>query len=66
MRQLDKIRRTISMYANMTNIKWDYGRADVLAGEVSLPKKAVHRRFCVEKNIGEVEIAEKIWGFIEG
>lgn len=66
MKQLKKNRRAISMYAQMTNIKWDYSQADVLAGEVSLPKKFEHRRFCVEKDLGEVEIAEKIWGIIDG
>jgi hypothetical protein len=65
-RQLPKIRREISMYAQMTNIKWDYSRVDALAGEVSLPKKSVHRRFVVEKDLGEVEIADKIWGIMEG
>ena len=66
MKRLGKNRRAISMYAEMTNIKWDYGRADVLAGEVSLPKQMVHRRFCVEKDLGEVEIAEKLWEVIDG
>lgn len=66
MKRLGKNRRAISMYAEMTNIKWDYGRADVLAGEVSLPKQMVHRRFCVEKDLGELEIAEKLWEVIEG
>ena len=66
MKQLKRNRRAISMYAQMTNIKWDYGQTDVLAGEVSLPKKKEHRRFCVEKDLGEVEIAERIWGIIEG
>ena len=65
-KKLTKIARTISMYAEMTKIKWDYTKADVLAGEVSLPKTFEHRRFNVEKDLGDVEIAEKIWGFIEG
>lgn len=66
MKQLKRNRRAISMYAQMTNIKWDYSQTDVLAGEVSLPKTFEHRRFCVEKDLGEVEIAERIWGIIEG
>jgi hypothetical protein len=37
-----------------------------LAGEVALPKRFEHRRFCVEKDLGEVEIAEKLWGIIDG
>eukprot|EP00956_Cyclotella_meneghiniana_P029505 scaffold71560_cov24-Cyclotella_meneghiniana.AAC.1 len=65
-KQLTKIARTISMYAEMTKIKWDYTKADVLAGEISLPKRFEHVRFCVEKDLGDVEIAEKIWGYIEG
>ena len=58
----------------MTNIKWDYSAcsSDLLAGEVSLPGKSVHKRFCIEKNgsssavNSEYEIADKLWRMIEG
>ncbi|KAL7483254.1 hypothetical protein ACHAW6_008904 [Cyclotella cf. meneghiniana] len=65
-KELPKIRRVISMYAQMTNIKWDYSQVKVLAGEVSLPHKFIHRRFSIEKDLSEFEIAEQIWGIIEG
>ena len=67
--KLKKHKHELSLHALMTNIKWDYNQKDVLAGEVSVPKKAVHRRFVIEKENhggGEVEIAEKLWGMIEG
>lgn len=65
-KELPKIRRVISMYAQMTNIKWDYSQVKVLAGEVSLPNKFIHRRFSIEKDLSEFEIAEQIWGIMEG
>ncbi|KAL7540468.1 hypothetical protein ACHAXR_010165 [Thalassiosira sp. AJA248-18] len=47
--------------------KWDYNRLDVLAGEVSVPSKCVHRKFEIEKGeLSEFEIAERLWGMIEG
>lgn len=66
-RKLPKIKQELSLHALMTNIKWDYHRTDVLAGEVSIPAKAVHRRFVIEKDdLSEFEIAERLWCMIEG
>ena len=67
-KQLPKIKNELSLHALMTNIKWDYGRVDVLAGEVSIPKKSLHKRFVIDKSSGESEyvIAEKLWEMIEG
>ncbi|KAL3802356.1 hypothetical protein HJC23_007181 [Cyclotella cryptica] len=65
-KQIPRIRREFSMYAQMTNIKWDYSHVDALAGEVSLPHKFIHRRFSIEKDLPEFEIAEQIWSIIEG
>lgn len=66
-RNLPKIKRELSLHATMTNIKWDYSRSDALAGEVSVPTRAVHRRFVIDKgDLGEFEIAEKLWEMIEG
>ena len=68
-----KITRELGLHAILTNIKWDYARSgpDVLAGEVSIPEKAVHRRFEFEIDRGdgsasEYEIAERLWKTIEG
>ena len=64
---LPKIKQEISLHALMTNIKWDYNRTDVLAGEVSIPSVSVHRRFEIEKDgLSDFEIAERLWGMIEG
>ena len=66
-RMIPKIKKELSLHATMTNIKWDYGRLDVLAGEVSIPGKSVHRRFAIEREeMGEFEIAERLWGMVEG
>lgn len=66
---LPKIKNELSLHALMTNIKWDYNRrSNVLAGEVSIPAKSVHRRFVIERDgdLNEFEIAERLWGMIEG
>ena len=68
MKNIPKIKHELTLHALMTNIKWDYGRVDVLAGEVSIPKKSLHKRFVIDKSSGESEyvIAEKLWEMIEG
>ncbi|KAL7527633.1 hypothetical protein ACHAXR_002050 [Thalassiosira sp. AJA248-18] len=66
-KRLKKNKHELSLHALMTNIKWDYNRLDVLAGEVSVPSKCVHRKFEIEKGeLSEFEIAERLWGMIEG
>mmetsp|Transcript_6769 Transcript_6769/g.14658 ORF Transcript_6769/g.14658 Transcript_6769/m.14658 type:complete len:210 (+) Transcript_6769:97-726(+) len=66
-RNLPKIKRELSLHGLMTNIKWDYNRTGVLAGEISMPGRKVHRRFVIDKEeFGEFEIAERLWDLIEG
>mmetsp|Transcript_2363 Transcript_2363/g.5112 ORF Transcript_2363/g.5112 Transcript_2363/m.5112 type:complete len:205 (-) Transcript_2363:124-738(-) len=65
-KEVPKIKMRYSLFANMTNVKWDYSRTNVLAGEVSIPSKAVHKQFEIPKNIPEFEIAEMFWNVIEG
>ncbi|KAL9180280.1 hypothetical protein ACHAXT_008250 [Thalassiosira profunda] len=66
-RDLPKIKHELSLHAVMTNVKWDYSKTDVLAGEVSIPSRAVHRRFEIPRGeLGEYEIAERLWRMIEG
>eukprot|EP00984_Skeletonema_dohrnii_P033173 scaffold28842_cov145-Skeletonema_dohrnii-CCMP3373.AAC.2 len=67
MKNIPKIKHELTLHAMMTNIKWDYSSADKLRGEVSLNKRGVLREFEIEKEEqGEVEIAERLWGIIEG
>lgn len=77
-KRLRKHKHELSLHALMTNIKWDYkqsatnnnnngGGGNVLAGEVSMPNKAVHKRFVINKGeLDEYEIAERLWSMIEG
>lgn len=66
-RNLPKIRQELSLHALMTNVKWDFSRRDALAGEVSLPARAEHRRFEIDKErLSDFEIAEQLWEMIEG
>ncbi len=65
-KEVPKIKMRYSLFANMTNVKWDYSRTNVLAGEVSIPSKAVHKQFEIPKDISEFEIAERFWDTIEG
>ena len=67
-----KIAMELSLHAILTNIKWDYGgqhARSVLAGEVSIPGRAVHRRFAIDRGddaASECEIAERLWETIGG
>ena len=68
-----KIARELGFHAVLTNIKWDYGgqqhARSVLAGEVSIPGRAVHRRFAIDRGddaASECEIAERLWETIGG
>jgi hypothetical protein len=82
-----KIARELSFHALLTNIRWTYGHAggggdgggggggrDALAGEVSIPERAVHRRFVIDRGeedenggcISEYDIAERLWETIGG
>jgi len=73
--EYNKIKHELSLHAVMTNIKWDYGhrsssmdKKEVLAGEVSIPDKCVHRRFVIDRgeDISEYDIAEQLWTTIGG
>jgi len=56
-----------SLHALLTNIKWDFNNTNQLAGEVSIPNKAIHQRFCLDKNeLSEFDISNKLWKMIEG
>jgi hypothetical protein len=68
-----KIARELGFHAILTNITWDYGgqhARSVLAGEVSIPGRAVHRRFAIDRRgddaASECEIAERLWETIGG
>eukprot|EP00580_Thalassiosira_gravida_P020415 CAMPEP_0201680214 /NCGR_PEP_ID=MMETSP0494-20130426/50309_1 /ASSEMBLY_ACC=CAM_ASM_000839 /TAXON_ID=420259 /ORGANISM="Thalassiosira gravida, Strain GMp14c1" /LENGTH=211 /DNA_ID=CAMNT_0048163913 /DNA_START=49 /DNA_END=684 /DNA_ORIENTATION=+ len=66
-RNLPKIKRELSLHGLMTNIKWDYNQTSVLAGEISMPGRMVHKRFVIDKeDFGEFEIAERLWDLIDG
>ena len=67
-RENAKIARELGFHALLTNIKWDYGDASALAGEVSIPGRAVHRRFAIDRGdaASECEIAERLWETIGG
>ena len=80
MKSIPKIKHELTLHAMMTNIKWDYSAAEqrgggggnhsgeVLKGEVSLVDRGVLREFEIEKDCvgGECEVAERLWGIIEG
>ena len=68
-RAVPKIKAELMLHSQITNIKWAYGGGgDVLAGEVALPRKKVHRKFQVRRgsNRSEVEVADELWSIIEG
>jgi len=68
MKNIPKIKHELTLHAMMTNIKWDYSCGpEKLRGEVSWNKRGVLKEFEIEKEEQrEVEIAERLWGVIEG
>ena len=66
----NKIKHELSLHALVTNIKREYGlsKKEVLAGEVSIPNKCVHRRFVIDRgeDVSEYDIAEQLWTTIGG
>lgn len=67
LRKLPKLKNEFSLHALLTNIKWDFNNTNQLAGEVSIPNKAIHQRFCLDKNeLSEFDISNKLWKMIEG
>lgn len=66
-KRIPKIKNQLSMFAELTNVKWDYNQKDVLAGEISLPSKFVHRKFAIDKEkLSKYEVTEQLWSIIEG
>lgn len=65
----NKIKHELSFHALVTNIKWNYGQNKaVLAGEISIPNKCVHRRFVIDRgeDVSEYDIAQQLWTMIGG
>ncbi len=71
-RDNSKIAKELCLHALLTNVKWIYGGGgeNALVGEVSIPEKAVHRRFVIDRgdggSVSEYEIAERLWETIGG
>jgi len=65
-----RVKHAISLYANVTSIKFDYGNVEgegVLSGTVSVPETATVERFRFDRGMqSEFDVANGLWGVMEG
>ena len=55
------IKHAMSLYANITNIKWDYA-AEQVAGTIVDPHTGSVRRFALDSDAGDAfELADSLW-----
>jgi len=64
--ELPRIKHAISLYANITNIKFDYSADGRLKGQVAIPDKEEVHGFDIDaaKCTG-YDIADRLWGMME-
>uniref|UniRef100_A0A7S4N5F9 Kinetochore protein Spc24 n=1 Tax=Odontella aurita TaxID=265563 RepID=A0A7S4N5F9_9STRA len=66
-REVRKIKYQISLYANISGIKWDYDEGEILKGEVNVPSKNQTRRFCIDPlDYDEFDVANALWDLMDG
>mmetsp|Transcript_75608 Transcript_75608/g.182731 ORF Transcript_75608/g.182731 Transcript_75608/m.182731 type:complete len:194 (+) Transcript_75608:192-773(+) len=56
---IPRIRYAISLYANVTNIRWDFEREDVLAGYIA-PPNGMPKPFEIG-HMSDFEVASRLW-----
>ena len=64
--EIPRIKHAISLYANITNIKFDYAADGRLRGQVAVPEREEVHPFDVDAaKCSGYEIAERLWGMME-
>jgi hypothetical protein len=64
MAEVPRIKHAISLYANITGIKFDYSVEGALAGTIALPEREEVHAFEVDAGKSGFEIAESLWGMM--
>lgn len=65
---IPRLKHAISLYANITGIKWDYGgQAGVLAGTISLPNREEIQQFTIDPNVTPMfDATNQLWDLMSG
>ncbi|GMI33278.1 hypothetical protein TrCOL_g2077 [Triparma columacea] len=64
--EVPRMRHAISLYANITGIKFDYTKEGRLAGAIAIPQSEEVHPFSINASkCSSFEIAEQLWGMME-
>ncbi|GMI32817.1 hypothetical protein TeGR_g7406 [Tetraparma gracilis] len=64
--ELPRIKHAISLYANITGIKFDYSAEDgMLAGTIAVPGREEIHTFKVDGSLPPKQIADQLWALME-
>ena len=66
MEEIPRIKHAISLYANITGIKFDYSKEGKLAGHIAIPQSEEVHSFNIDAaKCSGFEIANQLWGMME-
>jgi len=64
---IPRVKHSISLYANVTSIKWDFESEGSIGGTIAVPETAEVHRFSFDTlNTSKYEIANNLWSLMEG
>ena len=66
--EIPRLKHAISLYANITGIKWQYGGKDgVLAGTISLPNREEVHQFAIDPEVTPMfNATNMLWDIMDG
>uniref|UniRef100_A0A7S1YQV0 Kinetochore protein Spc24 n=1 Tax=Ditylum brightwellii TaxID=49249 RepID=A0A7S1YQV0_9STRA len=66
-KEVPRMKKQLSLYAAMTNIKWHYEKENVMAGEVAVLSQGICRRFEIDPmEHSEFDVANAVWSLMDG
>jgi len=67
LKEVPRLKRNISLYANITGIRWKYENEKLRSGEIAIsPKGEVHRFSIDPLQYSDFEISNAIWDLMDG
>eukprot|EP01138_Halocafeteria_seosinensis_P016427 gb/GECG01016758.1/.p1 GENE.gb/GECG01016758.1/~~gb/GECG01016758.1/.p1 ORF type:complete len:222 (+),score=51.42 gb/GECG01016758.1/:1-666(+) len=62
--RIPRVKHTLSLYANISNIRWDYDNDDKISGYIAPPSSAV-TPFEFDADTDSFELADRLWELID-
>lgn len=63
--KISRLRQQLSLYSNVTGIKWDYEKENMLAGQIKINSKQMIKYFEIDpSDKSHYEIANELWNLI--